>query len=798
MFRKYVFLSIILLLILLTIPLSGYTQENTYQIGIVIDGPWDHNEAILSLFKQEILDITEGEFIIEFPEEKTIVCDWTSQSVGAALDQLWSDPEVDLVLGMGLQASNYALLAEYRPKPTMAPFIQETLVTGRQTENGGSGVQNLVYSVAPALFQRDLDFFRDIVPFTDFAFLMQESYCQNKVGFEEHLAEYLEGSGLTAHVIPVSTSAQAALDSIPETAEAVYLGPLLSLTDEQYSQLVDGLIAHRLPSFSAFGRMDVERGIMAGLETENMFDRRARTLALRVQQILLGEAPANIPVAISTEQRLTINMETAREIGISPRWEIINEADVINDVRQDVARRLTLSGVIREAIQVNPELQAKRTEVIAARQDVNEARANLLPQIEASALYAQIDDDRAENSMGQAVERTITGNLTVTQLLFSEPAWANLSMQQHMQRARMNELRAMTLDVARDASVAYLNVLMGKASERIQKENLRLSRENLDLARVRETIGVAGPAEVYRWEAQISQSRNDVIQANAQRNLAEMQLNRILHRPTEETFELEDLDMESQSLLLSIAPPFLYIENRQNFRLLRDFVVQETMNNSPELAQLDEIIATCERFLASQGRQYYTPTLALQAGLENTFDRQGAGLSTYDALPSKADDLNWNVGIQLSIPLFEGGSRFASHRRARFTLQMYQQQRGAVAEQLEQRVRSALHSAGASYASIRHTREAADAARRTFEVVSDSYASGMVSILELLDAQNAALVTEEAAAVAVYEFILDYLNVLRASGSMLDGRTPGELQALSERLERFIVENGGYLPAELH
>ncbi len=62
----------------------------------------------------------------------------------------------------------------------------------------------------------------------------------------------------------------------------------------------------------------------------------------------------------------------------------------------------------------------------------------------------------------------------------------------------------MRLDIAQQTATAYLNVLRAKTFERVQKDNLQLTRSNLELARVRRQIGVSGPAEVYRWESQMA------------------------------------------------------------------------------------------------------------------------------------------------------------------------------------------------------------------------------------------------------------------------------------------------------
>jgi outer membrane protein TolC len=527
-----------------------------------------------------------------------------------------------------------------------------------------------------------------------------------------------------------------------------------------------------------------------------------------VQKILLGEKAESIPVAFSDESRLSINMATARSIGVSPPWELLNEADLVQERREDVTRRVTLAGVVREAVDVNLDVAAGLRTVTAGREDVRGARANLLPHLKGSATALWIDEDRAAASFGQTAERMAMGALTVRQVLFSEPAWASWGIERRLQEGREGSFQALRLGIARDAALAYLNVLIASTRERIQKSNLRLTRENLDLARVRAAVGSAGPSEVYRWESELARRRSDVIAANAARNLAEIDLNRILHRPLEEHFLPEEAEIEDEALLLKTAPPYRYITNRKNFKLLREYLTERAMTTSPELAALDAAIAAQERLLASRSRRYYAPTIALEGKVENIFDRGGAGSEggvdaagvpedfswMGDLFPETPDDLNWQVGVSATLPLFEGGSRCAAHAKAREDLARLRRERDSATEKIEQRLRSALHLSGSSFASIRLSREAADAAEKSLEVVQDSYGRGAASILDLLDSQNAALAAEEAAAIATYRFLADYMEVQRAVGQFDIFLGDEEKASLIEDLERYILENGGSLP----
>ena len=73
-------------------------------------------------------------------------------------------------------------------------------------------------------------------------------------------------------------------------------------------------------------------------------------------------------------------------------------------------------------------------------------------------------------------------------------------------------------------------------------------------------------------------------------------------------------------------------------------------------------------------------------------------------------------------------------------------------------------------------------AGQNYELVSDAYARGAASITALIDAQTSALNAAESAANAVHEFLLDLLQVERATGAFGSLQQPEQRQAFLDRL----------------
>ena len=128
------------------------------------------------------------------------------------------------------------------------------------------------------------------------------------------------------------------------------------------------------------------------------------------------------------------------------------------------------------------------------------------------------------------------------------------------------------------------------------------------------------------------------------------------------------------------------------------------------------------------------------------------------------NNLDWQVGIKVTLPLFEGGARSARVRQSEQELAQTKTQRHATERLLEQRVRTALHRAGASLPAIDMAQDSHRAAEETLDITEDAYTQGVATLVQMLDAQNQATVTQLAASNAVYDHLIDIINVERAIG----------------------------------
>lgn len=767
--------------VLLPLP-SAEAVAGGIRVGVVIDGPVTRADLI-QVFRHELVKLMGEEFDLEVPVEAVVPSDYTPEGVRASLEALYADPNIDLVIALGLIASQEA--ARYRdpPKPTFAPFPIDATIQGMPYADGASGAHNFNYLASNIDIGQHIEAFRELVPFDHLALLVNAELARAVPGFTGQAEAVAQELGIDLDVIPVGSSVRDALNAIGPGVEAVFLTPLLHLSDADFKQLSDGFIQRRLPSFSLLGEGEVRAGMLAGIRPQADWQRMARRVALNAQRALLGEDPGTLPVDFEMRKRLMLNMKTARQIGFSPSWAVYVEAKLFyQDAEQQ--RERTLIGSVREAMSNNLSLEANLHEVLAGAERVRNARSNLLPQVELHTGYTQIDEDRARESLGLLPENQQDVGGRVDQLIWDESTWASFTIQQHLQRAREENRSARTLDVVLDTARAYLDVLRAETRLRTERENLAVSRSNLDLARVRVAVGYSGRQEELRWLSQIARDKQAVIDAHVRVAISRQRLNQVLNRPIEESFGTVKPTLGEYGFVFGDPTLLAYVDSPAENQIFRDFMVKVGLESSPEIKSIDAALEARERELASTQRAFYSPSVAFRGDLLHTIDKSGAGSES-----SGSNNTDYTLGVRLTFPLVRGGAKFSENRQALEELSQLRFEKRRASQDVEQKVRSTFFIAARSFTNIALSRAAAAAASENFVLVADLYGRGVVGITDLLDAQSAARRDDLAAANAVYNFLRDLISAEHAASSFPFLLSTAERDALIDRMKSFFGQN---------
>ena len=760
--------------------LATAAHAKTVQMGILYDGDAGPFAAMKQVFIHEIQSMTQGAHTVNFPTEAMLSGGWDTRQINRALDRLLASDKVDMILVLGHVATHEACRRSAFTKPVFAAGVVSAKLQGFPSSRGTSGILNLNYIDTMRDLERELQRFRKMVPYTRITIVMDDLSLRSIPCLNAQIRRIAGTLDLYIDVVRVTESTDGLWEKISKDTDAVFLDFLPRLPDKGFRRLAQDLIARKLPSYSFQGMADVKRGILAGALPQGHSLHLARCLAVNILEVLNGVNAGQVPTVFAPGEKLSVNMATAKAIGRYPNWDILSEAELIDDEPADAGQQVTITMVMEEALAANPELGAENRSVEAGLFAVKEAQSSLLPRLDLLTRGTLVDDDRAFSASGTLPERQWTGTLQATQLIYSDKAWAGYTVEKRMQDSREKARDAVQLDIREAAAVTYLNVLRALSIEKIQKENLKLTRENLEQARIRVEIGAGGPEEIYRWESQIADSRRNVLSAQSVTLDAVSRMNRILNRPLSQPFAPAEADLSNPLDILPDQRITRYMDNAMALERLKDFLVMEGLAVSPELEQNAAAIDAQKRKITLARREFWVPEVSLFSEAAQSLSKGGKG-SEY---PPERDDTDWSIGIRATLPLYSGGKKFATLNRYRKELERMQHERDSLSDRIEENCLNAVHHARATYPGIRFSQDAAEAARLNLTLVTDSYSRGIKSIIDLIDAQNQTLVSNQQAVNAVYDFLIDVMAIQRSVGKFFLFEPEKERDAWTNRLNR--------------
>jgi outer membrane protein len=172
----------------------------------------------------------------------------------------------------------------------------------------------------------------------------------------------------------------------------------------------------------------------------------------------------------------------------------------------------------------------------------------------------------------------------------------------------------------------------------------------------------------------------------------------------------------------------------------------------------------------------------LAAARENVSVARGAHLPSVDLngnyyldRPGALKDINWDVQIALTVPIYAGGLLNSKTREALSQSNQAELTESQVSRQAEQEIRSLYQSVVHDLAQLAALQKATDAARANYTAQQRDYRLGLVTNLDVLQALTASQEDQRALDRVRYTVKLDY-QTLQASAvlrtGLLSGATP--------------------------
>ena len=370
---------------------------------------------------------------------------------------------------------------------------------------------------------------------------------------------------------------------------------------------------------------------------------------------------------------------------------------------------LTLDATIQRVMTTYPTVKQAEEAVKSAGYNIKMARAALLPILNASASYTRIEPVATvhfdEMDLSFSPKNNYDAGISLSQLIYdfgkNRPKIEAAKEKETLSRLQQTELfQSLALNTIQ---LYYMNCFTRQAIL-IKHQELKDYEEMLRQAEIRVKSGSATSFDLLNTQ---------VSQASIHTQLTELGSN--LH-----TLQTQ-LSVLADTLVTETMPLNEYFEIKSNLTSL-DNLLTIAYTSRPELQIADKQLAIA-KLEESAARRAYNPSLDLAAS---------AGAKNGYPIHIDRMKLNYEAGVTLSIPLYEGGRRKQSTSLAHSAYNSALYQKDLVERQVRQQVSENYYTLQSNYDQIKQLTEQVTLAEKAYAQAKVNYKAGSITNLELV------------------------------------------------------------------
>jgi outer membrane protein len=409
-------------------------------------------------------------------------------------------------------------------------------------------------------------------------------------------------------------------------------------------------------------------------------------------------------------------------------------------VQADAIRFASLAALTEHALRERAESRAAWLGIQAEAARLDAATAANWPTLTGQFSFTR---SQALSSSGASVpvRHRYGPSLSLVYVLFDFGARAaSIDAQRYQLIASLLNNNRTLQDTVAAVETAYYAVLAARAQVTAQAQQETALRTSLDAVEVRLRGGLAARADQLRARAALSEAT--LARQAAERDLAKAEAALKQAAAIEQTRALA-LDWE-------IAPP----APLDAATLLADLLA-EAERQRPDLRSLQAAAASA-RAEAQRARAARWPSLSLAANTGRTFFLE-------DEL---APSTSYSVGVNVSVPLFDGGRLAAEARAAERDAERLQADADSQRSQVALAVAEAYHDVRHAQAQRAGVTIQFDSASESAQAAEARYRAGVGSLLELLTAQADLARARQAQAQADADWLAAFSRLNHALGRL--------------------------------
>ena len=447
-------------------------------------------------------------------------------------------------------------------------------------------------------------------------------------------------------------------------------------------------------------------------------------------------------------------MSTNRKVGIAFALGVAVAATAL---AQSSPAPLTLHDAASIALEKNPLRKASFADAKAAAAEVREAQSFLMPHLTLSEQATRGNDPVYVFGSKLRQQRFTTDDFSLNKLntplpygnfathfggtwnLFdSFASWRGVNRARAMNIAASHQLERTDQEILFRIVQSYYGVLLATKQLAVAEQSEKTAQSIMDRSQTRFDAGLVVESDLLSAKVRLASREQDLIRARNNLELARAQLNTAMGVSVDTAYQPADALSER---ILTVSA-LVELE-------------QKALTTRPDLKRI-EAQQSAQELSVAIAKSSFGPRLNAFAGWEMdnpTFVAGGGGN-------------NWLGGIELQIDLFQGGAKRAALSRERANSEKIAALKQAAGDAVRLEVRQAYYDQDSSRQQVEVARTAISQAQESLRINQDRYDGGLLTITDLLGAEEAARRTQADYWQAVYQFHIGEANLELACGTL--------------------------------
>lgn len=400
----------------------------------------------------------------------------------------------------------------------------------------------------------------------------------------------------------------------------------------------------------------------------------------------------------------------------------------------------SLTDTIETTLRTNPQIQASKYELEAARQQEKQARGGFFPTIDVVVASGRENSNNTTTRAAGLDERTLTReekSVRLTQLLFDGGATGNFVDQRNAQvDAAMARLVNSQESVGLRAVQVYLEVLRRNAVVELARENLAHHDSTLSKIQERFDSGVGTKVDVVQTRGRRAQSRSNLLLSQRDADNGRAEFFRVVGEHPRELDDPEKMEDLPETL---------------------DQALQIAYANNPRLQAARAELEAAEA-AHRQAKGAFVPRFDLEVGATRNRNTDGT-------LGANDDE---SAVVRMTYNLYRGGSdrarlnevesrEFAARERVRDVRRAVKEDVTLIWNELQDIL-----------ARLQYLEAHVTSTEEVLSVYNEQLTLGKRTLLDVLDIQNELLRAKVAYITGQYTAKLARYRVLASTGELLD------------------------------